>query len=178
MNFRTPGASCCQVFPWRHESGWNAQMSAVKKIVSAPAELGFRMPAEWDRHEATWLVWPHRLSDWPGKFASIPWVYGEIVRRLAMVERVRVLVASAAHEARARRILTHVGAAYDQVDFLPFPTDRGWIAFILLFGLAASRRPGRLLTSVPQPRREAGTTLLRRRSVNDFFDLLRSGDWH
>src|SRR5215475_13339489 len=126
MNFRTPGASCCQVFPWRHESGWNAQMSAVKKIVSAPAELGFRMPAEWDRHEATWLVWPHRLSDWPRKFASIPWVYGEIVRRLAMVERVRVLVASAAHEARARRVLTHLGVSFDQVDFLPFPTDRGW----------------------------------------------------
>ena len=109
----------------------NAQIGEVKEIVlerfqSAPAELGFRMPAEWERHEATWLVWPHRLSDWPGKFAPIPWVYGEIVRRLAMVERVRILVASAAHEARARRILTHVGAASDQVNFLPFPTDRGW----------------------------------------------------
>lgn len=106
-------------------------MSEVKKIVlkrfqSAPAELGFRMPAEWERHEATWLVWPHRLSDWPGKFAPIPWVYGEVVRRLAMVERVRILVSSASYEARARRILTHVGAASDQVDFLPFPTDRGW----------------------------------------------------
>jgi len=106
-------------------------MSEVKKIVherfkSTPAELGFRMPAEWERHEATWLVWPHRLSDWPGKFAPIPWVYGEIVRRLAMVERVRILVASAAHEARARRILTRLGVASDQVEFLPFPTDRGW----------------------------------------------------
>ena len=28
------------------------------------------------------------------------------------------------------------------------------------------------------PRREAGTTPVRRRSVNDFFDILRSGDWH
>ena len=96
-------------------------MGEVKKIVlersqSTPAELGFRMPAEWDRHEATWLVWPHRLSDWPGRFAPIPLVYGEIIRRLAMVERVRILVASAAHEARARRVLTHLGVAFEQVD--------------------------------------------------------------
>jgi len=34
----------------------------------------FRMPAEWEPHEATWLGWPHELTDWPGKFAPIPWV--------------------------------------------------------------------------------------------------------
>ena len=66
------------------------------------------MPAEWERHEATWLAWPHRLSDWPGKFAAIPWVYGEIVRHLAAGEIVRILVTGAAHEARARRVLRRV----------------------------------------------------------------------
>ncbi len=40
------------------------------------------MPAEWEPHEATWLAWPHERSDWPGKFAPIPWVYGEVARRL------------------------------------------------------------------------------------------------
>ena len=50
------------------------------------------MPAEWEPHEATWLAWPHEKSDWPGKFAAIPWLYGEIVRQLSRVERVRVLV--------------------------------------------------------------------------------------
>ena len=38
------------------------------------------MPAEWEPHEATWLAWPHEKSDWPRKFAPIPWLYGEIVR--------------------------------------------------------------------------------------------------
>jgi agmatine deiminase len=84
------------------------------------------MPAEWERHDATWLVWPHRLSDWPGKFAPIPWVYGEIVRKLAEGETVRVLVPSAAHERGARRILSRVGADRARVEFLRFPTDRGW----------------------------------------------------
>jgi len=46
-----------------------------------------RMPAEWDRHEATWLAWPHETTDWPGKFATIQWVYGEIVRHLVSAMR-------------------------------------------------------------------------------------------
>ena len=44
-----------------------------------PAALGFRMPAEWEEHEATWIAWPHERRDWPGKLGSIPWVYGEVV---------------------------------------------------------------------------------------------------
>ena len=65
----------------------------------------FRMPAEWARHEATWIAWPHNSKDWPGRFAPIPWVYGEIVRKLAAVERVRILIRDEALEAQARRVL-------------------------------------------------------------------------
>ena len=36
---------------------------------------GFLMPAEWERHEATWIGWPHNATDWPGKFPAIPLVY-------------------------------------------------------------------------------------------------------
>jgi agmatine deiminase len=86
----------------------------------------FRMPAEWHEHEATWLGWPHNLTDWPGRFAPIPWAYGEIVRKVAEGERVRVLVPSKDHEAKARRILGRVGAATERVEFFRWPTDRGW----------------------------------------------------
>ena len=61
------------------------------------------MPAEWEPHEATWLAWPHNREDWPGQFAPIPWVYGEIVRKLARVERVRILVQTPTLEKQARR---------------------------------------------------------------------------
>jgi len=83
------------------------------------------MPAEWEPHEATWLGWPHTKSDWPGRFAPIPWAYGEIVRKLAPGERVRI-IAGRADEARARRILRRVGVDAEQSEFLHFPTDRGW----------------------------------------------------
>src|SRR2546421_482280 len=83
------------------------------------------MPAEWEPHAATWIGWPHNAADWPGKFAPIPWVYAEIVRRLAPGERVRILVDSPAHQAAARRVLEKVGVGGGRVDFFRFPTNRG-----------------------------------------------------
>lgn len=92
-----------------------------------PAALGHRAPAEWEPHAATWLAWPHNEEDWPGKLGPIPWVYAEYVRRLAETERVRMLVQSARVEARARDALAKAGADLAQIDFLRWPTDRGWM---------------------------------------------------
>jgi agmatine deiminase len=91
-----------------------------------PAARGFRMPAEWEPHAATWIAWPHEPADWPGKLAPIPWVYGEFVRHLAIGERVRILVGDATAESRARKLLARVGAPLAQVDFFRAPTDRSW----------------------------------------------------
>lgn len=88
---------------------------------------GFHMPAEWEAHRATWLAWPHNRSDWPGKFSAIPWVYGEIVRRLCRVERVGILVPDAALERKSRNILASVGADLGQVDYVRQVTDRSWM---------------------------------------------------
>jgi agmatine deiminase len=92
-----------------------------------PYELGYRMPAEWDQHAATWLAWPHERTDWPGKFAPIPWVYADIVRHLSQVERVRILVENVAAEHSARAMLVKSGADLAAVDFYRVPTNRGWI---------------------------------------------------
>lgn len=91
-----------------------------------PASLGFQMPAEWEPHEATWIAWPHHRMDWPGKFAPIRWVYGEIVRKLAPGELIRILVNSAAQQAQARRLLTRVGVDLSRVEFFHVPTNRSW----------------------------------------------------
>jgi agmatine deiminase len=88
--------------------------------------MGFRMPAEWEPHVATWLAWPHEKSDWPGKFEPIPWLYGEIVRHLARVERVRILIEDTDAEQRARRILKKCHADLDAIEFFHQPTNRSW----------------------------------------------------
>src|SRR6478735_4365657 len=88
--------------------------------------MKWRMPAEWEPHEATWLAWPHEKSDWPGKFAPIPWLYGEIVRQLARVERVRILVQDRDAEESARKILKKCHAELAAVEFFHHPTNRSW----------------------------------------------------
>jgi len=100
------------------------------------------MPAEWEPHQATWLGWPHNASDWPGKFAPIPWVYGEIVGALAPGEIIRLLVNGAAHELQARRVLERVAVDLARIEFFRFPTDRGWTRdFGPLFVRRTSPRP-------------------------------------
>jgi len=84
------------------------------------------MPAEWQAHEATWIAWPHNRADWPGKFATIPWVYAEIVRHLHTGEKVHILVDNLAGEKRVRGILKKEGVDLSQVGFFHLPTDRVW----------------------------------------------------
>lgn len=85
-----------------------------------------RMPAEWEPHAATWIAWPHRTSDWPGRFAAIRWVYAEIVRHLHQSELVCIEVQDAAHRDEAKRLLRRYGVDLARVQFLPIPTNRSW----------------------------------------------------
>jgi agmatine deiminase len=101
-------------------------MSAPIARAETPQELGYRMPAEWEPHEATWLAWPHNPDDWPGKFQVVPWLYAEIVRLLAARERVHILAENEKAEERARSILERAGANLDRVSFHLWPTDRSW----------------------------------------------------
>jgi len=92
-----------------------------------PRSLGFRMPAEWEPHEATWLAWPHHREDWPGKFAAIPWVVAEIVRHLHRHELVHLVVEDARREQRASAMLDRAGVDLSQVEFHRFATNRSWL---------------------------------------------------
>ena len=91
-----------------------------------PAALGYRMPAEWERHEATWIAWPHNRDDWPGKFQSIPWIYAEMVRHLVRGELARIIVNDSAHQRSAERALKQTHVPLDNVEFFRWKTDRVW----------------------------------------------------
>src|SRR5258706_15572703 len=91
------------------------------------ATLHFHMPAEWDRHAATWLASPHYRADWPGKFDPIPWVYTEIIRNLARHERVELLVNDTAAERRVRKLLDQANALSKNIRFHRWPTNRAWL---------------------------------------------------
>ncbi|MEK7675000.1 MAG: agmatine deiminase family protein, partial [Verrucomicrobiota bacterium] len=94
--------------------------------IPTPADIGFSLPAEWEKHEATWLAWPHNSADWPNKFDPIPWVYGEIVRKITPGEVVRLLIQSEADEESVRQKLSRAGAEVNRVEFIVVLTDRCW----------------------------------------------------
>uniref|UniRef100_A0A7V2ZKR2 Agmatine deiminase family protein n=1 Tax=Ignavibacterium album TaxID=591197 RepID=A0A7V2ZKR2_9BACT len=90
-------------------------------------KLNFRLPAEWEKHEATWIGWPANKEDWPGKFIPIPWVYGEIVRYISREEKVRIIVSSKAQQQKALNVLKSVDANLDNIEFYFLKTDRNWL---------------------------------------------------
>jgi len=90
-------------------------------------DLQYILPAEWEKHEATWIGWPHNKEDWPGKFSPIPYVYAEIVRIISRGELVRILVENDTHEKKARKVLKSVGVDFDKIEFYKIKTDRNWL---------------------------------------------------
>ncbi len=94
---------------------------------SVPSALGFRMPAEWEPHRATWLVWPHNRADWEVKTAAIDWCYVEIVRHLIDGERVAILFKDAETERRGCARLLKSGVDPTHLERYRLPTNRSWI---------------------------------------------------
>jgi agmatine deiminase len=87
----------------------------------------YRFPAEWERHDATWIAWPHHEPDWPGKLAPIPWVYGEIARVLHHHERVEILCHDAQVADDARAVLGAHGVDPAGYRLHEVPNDRVWL---------------------------------------------------
>ena len=85
-----------------------------------------RWPAEWEKHDATWIAWPHHEPDWPGKLAPIPWVYAEIARVLHAHERVEILCHDATVRENADRHLKAHGVTQN-VRLHIVPNDRVWL---------------------------------------------------
>lgn len=87
----------------------------------------YRISAEWEQHEATWIGWPNNKEDWPGKFQPIPWVYGEIVSYISRGEKVRIIVQSKSHQKKAEAVLKSVDTGLNNIEFFKLETDRNWL---------------------------------------------------
>lgn len=87
-----------------------------------PAALGYRWPAEWEPHVATWAAWPHRRATWPGDFAPVVEQFARFVVTLARFEPVQILAGGADVLAEAQR---HVGGI-PQITLHDIPTNDAW----------------------------------------------------
>jgi agmatine deiminase len=102
-----------------------------------PRALGYRWPAEWEPHAATWLAWPHNRDSWPGKFEPVPEQFAEFVRTLARFEPVHILAGGAKVMAETKSLL------------LPLPVGEGWGEGIS--AAEASSSPKKNLNPHPNP---------------------------
>ncbi len=90
------------------------------------------MPAEWQKHEATWLAWPHNEEHWPGKFGPIPAVFAKIAVTLSEGENVYICVKDEEMEKSARAEVTRsvsigsVDDIFQKIKFFHIPTDASW----------------------------------------------------
>ena len=91
-----------------------------------PRELGYRWPAEWEPHAATWLSWPHKEASWPGKFAVVPPIFVEMVRALVPGERVEILAGGALRD-DVRALLRAADVPLERVGLHDVATDDAWI---------------------------------------------------
>jgi agmatine deiminase len=93
----------------------------------------YRMPAEWEPHVATYLVWPHNLDTWPCKFELVPPVFAGIAATLAQFEQVRILVCDPAHIPAVREMISAASAPagepvrMERIELLPIATNDSWI---------------------------------------------------
>ena len=94
---------------------------------ASPRASGYRIPAEWEPHAATWLVWPHNRDDFEVKSAAVDWCYAEIVRHLVLGERVAILFHDKQVERRMVRVLEKSGVDLRSIDRHRLPTNRSWV---------------------------------------------------
>jgi agmatine deiminase len=91
-----------------------------------PRQLGYYFPAEFDKHRATWLSWPHKDASWPGKIETIYPSYSRFIKELAMGEEVCINVLDEAMKVFAIRCLEAAGANLERVHFFFHPTNDAW----------------------------------------------------
>src|SRR3982751_6736095 len=95
----------CVTASFRHRS-FAAMAGGMSSLAKTPAQLGYRMPAEWEPHVVTWLSWPRREGiSFPGSFDRVLPVLRAMVEALLTSEIVNINVCNGAHEAEARVVL-------------------------------------------------------------------------
>jgi agmatine deiminase len=101
------------------------ESSLTAEHARTPRERGYRQPAEWAPHEATWLSWPHNRDSWPGVFAGVEPAMVEFVRALGECEHVYINVQGAEHERHVGRLLS-TAIAPERLKLYRFPTNDAW----------------------------------------------------
>jgi len=110
----------------RIREGWrftkNRRPETYKRITEplrpdTPRELGYRMPAEWEPHDSTWLAWPYDPVTFPRRVKKVELQYLRIVAELHKSERVNLAVKDVATRSKVSGLLKACRVDLKRVDF-------------------------------------------------------------
>lgn len=101
-------------------------MSQNISKIQTPASQGFFFPAEWAKHTATWLSWPHKEASWPGKIDLIYPSYIEFIKVLTKGELVRINVTDENMKASVTFQLQNAGVDMSKIELFEFATNDAW----------------------------------------------------
>ncbi len=85
--------------------------------ILTPKSLGLYMPAEWEKHSAVWLAWPHDVTTFPEGIDKAEKTFCEIIKAFEDSEKVELFVLDSIMQTRAEKMLKDFGADLGNVNF-------------------------------------------------------------
>lgn len=94
--------------------------------MTTPAHFGFRMPAEWEPHEATWLAWPYNPETWEDHLEGAEEAFTKFIEILVTAEIVHLLVPNGEVRERAKQKLAGRNIAHERLHFHEIEAGDTW----------------------------------------------------
>jgi agmatine deiminase len=91
-----------------------------------PKSLGYRFPAEWEKHASTWLSYPHNDASWPGKIHTIFPFYHQFIKEISKGEIVNINVVNERMRQHVYEALTVAGCTMQNIKLHIHPTNDAW----------------------------------------------------
>ncbi|WP_263143103.1 agmatine deiminase [Pseudomonas sp. RIT-PI-AD] len=93
----------------------------MKTLNSTPRADGFRMPAEWEPHAQTWMVWPERPDNWRNGGKPAQAAFTAVAEAIARFEPVTLCVSAAQYENACARL------AHTSIRVVEISNDDAWV---------------------------------------------------
>jgi agmatine deiminase len=91
-----------------------------------PNSLNYRFPAEWEKHEATWLTWPYLDDSFPGKVENVYPSYLEFIKVISLGEKVRINIPDEHQKVVLTQMLELLDVDMKQIEMFLHPSNDVW----------------------------------------------------
>jgi len=92
----------------------------------SPRSLGYRMPAEWEPHQGTWLIWPHNDTHQDSQL-HLEYIWLEMTRVLQNSEIVHIIVPDDYRKEHLNHQINFFGLEDKNIDIQVIPNDDVWV---------------------------------------------------